>query len=64
MASQKLEYEIAMNAYRREQKHMQALLQRMIGEHEESSKPLKELRREMAGQLEGLSVSQMIIEAR
>lgn len=64
MVSQRLEYEIAMSAYRREQEHMQSLIRRMLGKHEGPRKPLKELRREIARQLDGISVSQMVIEAR
>ena len=64
MEARRLEYEMAMSAYRREQKEMHALLYRVLGKYDEPKKALKERRREIANQLNGLSVSQMIIEAR
>lgn len=64
MEAKSIEYEMAMSAYRREQKEMQALVYRMLGRYGEPKRPLKDRRREIAKQLNGLSVSRMIIEAR
>lgn len=58
------EYEMAINAYRKEQREMQQLVYRMLGSYAKPRTSLKERRREMAKGLEGISVSRMIIEAR
>lgn len=64
MEARNIEYEIALSAYRREQRAMQSLLYRMLGKYGASRRPLKELRREVAKRLDGVSISRMIIEAR
>jgi hypothetical protein len=64
MEARRAEHKISMSAYRRDQREMQALVHRMLGKGRASRKPLKTLRREVAKQLSGVSVSRMIIEAR
>jgi len=64
METERSEYKIAMSVYRRDHREMQALVYRMLGKYQEPKSPLKQRRREIAKQLDGLLVSRMIIEAR
>ena len=64
MEAKRIEYQVALSTYRRDQKEMQALVYRMLGKYRQARTPLKERRRDIAKQLDGLSVSRMVIEAR
>lgn len=43
---------------------LEAILNRMLGKYGKPSRPLKEVRDELEQELEGISVSRMVIEAR
>ncbi|MBI4311627.1 MAG: hypothetical protein HY681_07575 [Chloroflexi bacterium] len=60
----RLEYEMAMDSYRREKKQTEELVDRMLGKYLEPPRPLKEARREISKKLGGVRVSRLIIEAR
>jgi hypothetical protein len=64
MQVRSIEYEMAMSSYLRQQREMEAMLGRMIGQYGVPKMSLGELRRELESRLEGVSASQMIIEAR
>ena len=64
MEVQSLEELLASEEFRKEQAEMQALFESIIGKHEKPTRPIKELRQEMSKKLKGISVSQMIIDAR
>ncbi len=64
MEARSIEYEMAMGWYQREQREMEALLGRILGQEAGTGRPLSELRREVQPRMEGVSASRMIIEAR
>ena len=64
MEAKSLEYELASSQFRKEQQEMDSLFKSIIGKHDKPTRSIKEVRQEMSKKLKGISVSQMIIEAR
>ncbi len=64
MQTRPTEIQTMLGTSAREQDELRVLVRKMIGEHKRSTKSLQERRREIAEQLPGQSVSQMIIESR
>jgi len=61
---QSLEELLASDEFRKEQEEMQAVMKSIIGKHATPARMSPEMRREINRKLEGISVSQMIIDAR
>ncbi len=64
METKPVEYELAMIGYRKEQRGMESLIDSISGKYGEPGKSAKGLRKSLAKKLAGVSVSQMIIDAR
>jgi hypothetical protein len=59
-----IEQELASDEFRKEQEELQAIMKSIIGKHITPKRLSKKRRREINRKLEGISVSQMIIESR
>ena len=59
-----IEQELASDEFRKEQEELQAIMKSIIGGSDTPRRLSKKRRREINRKLEGISVSQMIIESR
>ncbi|MBI4332758.1 MAG: hypothetical protein HY673_15935 [Chloroflexi bacterium] len=64
MQTKRLEEGFALTAGGKEQRELKALIHRMLGNPPPPRRPLRQTRQEVSKQLDGISVSRLIIEAR
>ncbi len=64
MQTKEIKRKPRIDIYESEQKEIEAMLSRILGKYGEPRRPLKVVREEVAKQLEGISASRMVIEAR